>query len=89
MRWGGGGGGGASLEIQWLRLLASMTGACLLSLIWELKSHMPRGAVGGWERNLMGIHGASWGCRIDGEGFKLTHTVVSVLGLSLFSRTLF
>ena len=39
--------GGASLEVRWLRLLASMAGACLLSLIRELKSHMPRSAVAG------------------------------------------
>ena len=75
-------GWGASLEVRWLRLLASMAGACLLSLIRELKSHMPRSAVavGGWwrrtKRNLMGIHGASWGRRIDGKWSKLIHTVV-------------
>ena len=33
---------GTSLEVQWLRLHASSAGARVLSLVGELRSHMPQ-----------------------------------------------
>ena len=34
---------GTSLAVQWLRLHLPMQGVRVRSLVWELRSHMPRG----------------------------------------------
>ena len=37
------GSAGTSLVVQWLRIHLPMQGTQVQSLVWELRSHMPRG----------------------------------------------